>query len=631
VVVVADRDEVGYSHARAVADSLRDVAAEISVVESAEGNDVTDHLAAGRALDDLVPVTCPAAEDAATGGDGGADRRQRSQADKLVELVLDGDVELSHTPDSRPHATVPVADRRETHGLRSKGFRSWLAQQLWEAEGKTPSSQAVQDALVVLEGMALWRGDEREVFVRLAEHGGAIYLDLGDESWRVVEITTAGWRVISDSPVRFRRPPGLTALPEPQPGGDIRELRRFLNPGITDDDFVLTVSWLVAALRPRGPYPALHLTGEHGTAKSSEARVLREVVDPNASELRAEPRSGRDLMIAATNAWLVAFDNLSHIQPWLSDALCRLATGGGFSTRVLYTDEEERIFEAERPILLTGIEEVATRADLLDRLVIRQLPVIPDDQRRGEDEFWPAWQAARPAILGALLNAVACALRELPHVRLERLPRMADFARWACAAAPALGWDAEKFMTAYQANRQSANDLALEGSLIAEPLLRLAESKGEFEGTTTDLLTELEALVGDEVTAQKAWPKNAKSLSAALTRVAANLRAAGVEVERLPRQKRRRRVRIRKAPGKPVTTVTPSPARTKSGSGVTQTRPGVTHGVTQNGPGVTQTVRGNGGDGPAGDFSNGDQPDEISRDADPELAKYADDVANRLF
>ena len=60
-------------------------------------------------------------------------------------------------------------------------------------------------------------------------------------------------------------------------------------------------------------------------------------------------------MIAATNGWCLAFDNVSVIQAWLSDALCRLATGGGFATRGLYTDDEETIIDAQRPVVLNGV------------------------------------------------------------------------------------------------------------------------------------------------------------------------------------------------------------------------------------------------------------------------------------
>ncbi len=105
--------------------------------------------------------------------------------------------------------------------------------------------------------------------------------------------------------------------------------------------------------------------------------MLRALVDPNAAAIRSEPRDTRDLIIAATNGWVVALDNLSHVSPSLSDDLCRLATGGGFATRELYTDGEETIFDAQRPIILNGIEEVATRGDLLSRTIVVRLRTLP--------------------------------------------------------------------------------------------------------------------------------------------------------------------------------------------------------------------------------------------------------------
>src|SRR5262249_14110992 len=156
------------------------------------------------------------------------------------------------------------------------------------------------------------------------------------------------------------------------------------------------------------------------------------------------------LMISAKNGWIIGFDNLSTIQPWLSDTLCRLSTGGGFATRTLYEDSEETLFDAQRPVILTGIEDLATRSDLLDRCIVLYLPVITDDKRMPEAEFQRQFQACRARILGALLDAVACAIGGEKKVALERLPRLADFAVWITAAEPALGWQKGRFMEAYK-------------------------------------------------------------------------------------------------------------------------------------------------------------------------------------
>jgi hypothetical protein len=329
----------------------------------------------------------------------------------------------------------------------------------------------------------------------------------------------------------------MLALPAPEPGGTVDQLRSFLN--LDDNAWRLVISWLVATLRPRGPYPILALFAEQGSGKSTIGRLLRELVDPNAAPLRAEPNDGRDLMIAANNSWCLAYDNLSHVPPWLSDALCRLSTGGGFATRELYTDQDEVIFESQRPLLLTSIEEVATRSDLLDRCLIVWLPAIPEDRRRSEAELFEAFRKVRPQILGTLLDAVAVALYRLPSIKLPGLPRMADFALWATSAETAFGWPTGTFMTAYQGNRESANEVALEASVVARPLLDLLEAQGEWTGASGELLKLLEERLGDQVRRLSGWPKNPRSLSGHLKRLAPNMRAAGWVLEQDRSSKKR--------------------------------------------------------------------------------------------
>ena len=288
-------------------------------------------------------------------------------------------------------------------------------------------------------------------------------------------------------------------------------------------------AWLVKVLRPSGPHPVLTLHGEQGSAKSTTSRMLRAIIDPNTAALRAEPRDGRDLIIAATNGWIIGLDNLSHLSPWLSDSICRLATGGGFATRELYSDAEEVLFDAQRPVILNGIEELATRGDLLDRCIILYLPAIPEDKRKSEAELWRDFDANRPAILGALLDAVSKALLDLDTVQIERLPRMADFALWAVAAAPNLGYTSEQLLAAYTNNRNGANELTLEASIIT-PFIKEMATKC-FTGTSTQLLQRLNDQATDDLKRQKQWPQDGRTLSNALRRITPNLRAVGVSVD----------------------------------------------------------------------------------------------------
>jgi hypothetical protein len=459
-----------------------------------------------------------------------------SVAQLLVKYGSEG--ELFHDPDQEAYATVEVEGHRETYALRSKAYRNWLRhryftgeQEAGEYDPAAPRAQTLADAINQLEAKAQFEGAERNVFVRLAEHGGNVYLDLADEAWRCVEIAPDGWRVIAGdaAPVKFLRPKGLAPLPAPVAGGSVEDLRPLTN--LPDgDSWRLAVAWMLAALRPKGPYPVLVLQGEQGSSKSTTERLLRAIVDPNTAPLRSTPRSEHDLYIAGTSSHVIAYDNISRLPDWLSDALCRVATGGGFSTRQLYSDREQELFDAMRPVALNGIGDVATRPDLLDRAIVVALPTIPRGQRRPERELWAQFHAGHPGVLGALLDAVSAGLKNLPITTLEALPRMADFAVWMAACEEGLGWEPGTFAEAYEANRSDANQRALESSPLALAVWRLMREREEWIGTSTQLLQELKSAATKEQREDSGFPRAANSLSAEMNRIAPALRE-GVGIE----------------------------------------------------------------------------------------------------
>ncbi|MGB8898219.1 MAG: hypothetical protein WCC90_02700, partial [Methylocella sp.] len=245
---------------------------------------------------------------------GDIGRRGPTQADILIELAQEA--ELFHAPDGTGFADLNINGHRETWPIRAKGFRRWLARRFFETTQGAPSSEALQSALNVIEAKAHFDASERSVHIRVGGLDGRLYLDLGDETWRAVEIDTTGWRVIDNPPVRFRRAAGMKALPMPVPGGSVETLRSFLNVQ-SDADFVLVVAWALACLRNRGPYPVIVLSGEQGSAKSTFSAILRALLDPNTAPLRALPREDRDLFIAASNGHVLAFDNVSGLPAWI--------------------------------------------------------------------------------------------------------------------------------------------------------------------------------------------------------------------------------------------------------------------------------------------------------------------------
>lgn len=459
------------------------------------------------------------------GGDGGG--RGPSQADILISLAANAG--LFHAADGTGYVDLEINGHRETWPIRSKGFKRWLTRRFYEATEGAPSSEALQSALNVIEARAHFDAPQMDVHIRVAGYDGRLYLDLVDDTWRAMEIDEAGWRIVEEPPVRFRRAAGMKPLPVPVTGGSIQTLRSFLNVS-GDDDFVLVVAWALAVLRDSGPYPVIVLSGEQGSAKSTFSAILRSLLDPNSAPLRALPREDRDLFIAASNGHVLTFDNVSGLPGWISDTLCRLATGGGFAVRQLYTDQDEVLFDATRPVVLNGIEDIVTRPDLADRAIFLNLEPIPEYRRRPEKELWAAFDEVRPQVLGALLDAVSAGLRRLPETKLKKLPRMADFALWATACETAI-WNEGTFRRAYAGNRDEAVDSVIEADPVGSAIRSLMDSRTEWTGTASDLLGALSKEVGERIAKSKTWPATARALSGRLRRAATFLRKIGIDIE----------------------------------------------------------------------------------------------------
>jgi hypothetical protein len=435
---------------------------------------------------------------------------------------------LFHDPSGTAFADLTIEGHRETWPIRSRQFRHWLRRRYYKEYGSAASAETIRSALDLLEARAQFDAPEHAVHVRIAEHDSRIYLDLADKEWRAVQIGPDGWQVVTSPPIRFRRAAGMLPLPVPQRGGSIESLTAFLNLP-TPDEFVLAVAWLLAALQQGGPYPLLVIAGEQGSAKTMLTKILRALIDPNTAPSRAPPREERDLMIAANNGHILAFDNLSGLPCWLSDALCRLATGGSFAIRQLYTDSDEVLFQAARPAMLNGIEDIVGRSDLADRAIFLTLRPISDERRRTERPLWREFEAMRPRILGSLLDAVAHGLGRMSSVRLERVPRMADFALWSTACETAF-WPPGTFLRVYDANRQAAIEGVIEADPVASFVREVMAIRSTWAGRASDLFRARIAAGEDVLDGTVGWPKNPRALAGRLRRCQTFLRSVGIDI-----------------------------------------------------------------------------------------------------
>lgn len=476
------------------------------------------------------------------------EKELRSTDEQLVDMATAHHA-LWHTPDNETYATVPLADGGFFNiRVQSNEYRTRLISDYYMCVGTIPKKLHVDAALDTLAGLALVKGKEHQTFLRVAGDEGQILIDVGDTGWNVIEVSADGWNITQTPTVKFRRSAGLAALPDPERNGNIGFLREFVNV-TTFDEFIFVIAFLLMASHPFGEYVILVLLGQQGSAKSTLAKIIRRLCDSNRAPLRSPPRNEDDFSVSAANNRLVVFDNQSHIPDWLSDALCRMSTGGTNAKRKHYTNGEEVLVSYSNPALLNGVVDLLRRPDLMDRCLTVQLP--PLESRVSSGELWASFEEVAGKVLGGLLDALVYALAH-PCEDIEDVPRMAEFAKFVSAAEPELArqwnefsrqsesageqWNAGDFLPAYRQAIAKAKAQAIEQVPWIPHLEALLNRQGgRIEMPATQLLVALQqlAMAADEPTYKNAgWPISATGLGNALQRLAPVLREHGIFVER---------------------------------------------------------------------------------------------------
>ncbi|RVT52752.1 hypothetical protein [Rubrivivax albus] len=463
-------------------------------------------------------------------GDGAPPDEDESVADRLIALAR-SQCGFMHDAQREPYAVFEASGARQVHGVLSSGFSDYLSHAYYTQHDRAPTEQSLKVALATLRGQAQFEGEACEVFTRIAKTESGYWLDLCNDAWQCVQVTATGWAVVAGAGAPlFTRSASMRPLPVPERGGTLDALWPLVN--VPAADRLMVLAWMLECLRSDTPHVVLELVGEQGSAKSSTQRALRRLIDPNQADLRAAPKSVEDVWIAARNSHMVSLENLSHLHPQYQDALCVLATGGGYSARTLYTNAEETILELRKPIVLNGISVIVTAQDLLDRCLHLDLPTIQQRELAGAMEA--RFEAAQPALLGALLDLFVKVLAMLPSVQIppEQRPRMADFAALGEAVFRVHGEPAGAFLARYNAMREDGVRRTIDASPVGAALAAyLADVPGGFNGTLSELLDRLDRYRPHG----EAWPRTAKGLGDALRRLAPALRLIGFECKSLPK------------------------------------------------------------------------------------------------
>jgi hypothetical protein len=497
-----------------------------------------DYLAQGHSIDELMELATTEVRERPNDGENSSLAfldSGRTQADILVSLAQQGD--LFHDATGVAYVRLPVGDHVEVWPLASKRAKQWLRQAFFALTGKAVGGEAVASAVGTLEGIAVFQGPTDQLFNRVGSSGLTIHYDLADADWRSVVVNGDGWEVCARSEVSFRRYAHQLPQVEPRRGGDVRLVLRHLN--VRPEDHLLLLGWLVTGFVPDIPHPIPDFHGEKGAGKSVGQRVLRRLIDPSAVESLSFPSDLKELVQQLSHHYAPVYDNVDNVPPWLSDVLCRAVTGEGFTKRELYSDDDDIIYSYRRVVLLNGINVVPRRADLLDRSLLLHLERIAKEARLPEREFWAAFDADRPMILGGIFDTLSAALRIYPTVRPAALERMADFTRFGVAVAIALGYTEQDFLDAYAANLGAQTVEAVEGNVVGATILELMKTRSEWRGTPTELLQDLED-VGHETrllrrsasgkVESKGWPGAPHILTRRINDIRSNLRDLGIEI-----------------------------------------------------------------------------------------------------
>ena len=541
VIIWPDADEPGTKYAKAVArltlaagaktvricDPPSDVAAGWDAADAEAEGWTAKHVS--RFLENTTPVINPKAKVPVKPAEQKKPPSIGARTAAIVEAL-----ELWLGEDGATYATLPTEQHSRHVNIGGAQFKGFLTLAFYHETGVGPSTTTIEEARNLAAAIAMHRGLIFPVHRRVGLHDGALYISLGEpKSTRAVKITPTEWGIVSNPPIKFVHTAGMLALVEPERGELIEQFLQFAN-AKSDADETLLLGWIISALHPTGPYPVLVVTGEQGSAKSTLTRLLRRLIDPNDADSASTPRDERDLAISAQNRHLLSYDNVSRIQPWLSDALSRIATSGSFTTRKLHSDRDEVIMKVSRPMILNGITDFASRSDFADRCIFVELAPIPPEQRLPESKVLERFEALEPVIFGAICDALQSAVANYENIQLPWSPRMADAARWVTAAEPSLGWESGRYIEALKENSEAAKAISLDADPVALTVIKFVQSLegGVWEGSATALLDALNIAAADSARFSPGWPKSAATLGGQLKRNSPMLRAEGVAYTR---------------------------------------------------------------------------------------------------
>jgi len=450
-------------------------------------------------------------------------------------------VGIFRSTDGQAFARVENSGHTEIHRIGGQSFRGWLASRFISEHGYAPPTRSLEAAIAICQSTAEYLSTVESVAIRVSRDEVAINIDIGDPDWRMLRITADEISVVPHGETLFWRPPQFGRLPEPDLDGTFDILRPFVNVD-TEEDWAVLQAFIVGCFNSMangGTFPVLFLSGTEDSGKTTLAKVLKAIIDPELGGGTSQaPASMFDMILAASNRWLVSFNNISYLDQKYSDVLCQIVDGTPFRTRVYYLQRDELTMQAKRPIVINAIPDVIRSADLASRTLTVEVPRLKG--RQSELDFWGNFDVALPAILGAALKALQAGLRNDLSTGVDPSIRLSDFARWASACEPGLDCARGSVQIAIMTTMRRRRQLQAESSELAIAIVKKVENecrgeRAEYLTTAKELIDLLTPGMLEYEHIPKWLPTTPQKMSSALNRISKHLESLGVRFERVPR------------------------------------------------------------------------------------------------
>lgn len=474
-----------------------------------------------------------------------------NKVDELIKLVLKSEniEELFINQYGKPFAAVRIGKNGylEILSMSSTKFKRYLTRLYRENTHKSISDGSLNTVITTLASEAEFSGGIIPLYLRVSwgsdTHNSkkdCIYYDLYDTQGNIIEISKEGCRLINggdrDVPIlfiRYNQQPQV--IPDWNYPDDIFEKLLNLTNVKKPHQRHLVKVYIISILIPDIDHVILTTYGASGAAKSFLLELIKKLIDPTKPTLLTLHRNIDQFIQQVNHNYVNYYDNVKFIPYWLSDEICKAVTGGGHTKRQLYTDDEDIIYEHKRPLGLNGINIALTESDALSRSLFIELEEIDEDRRRKEEDLWNEFERIRPQVFGYILDIIAKALKIKSNLRLERLPRMADFAVWGEAISQAMSYPPNSFSEVYAENRNEQNIIAINENRVGSLLLKYIQYLEEQLGSLNNIHFEPQSLYKELIDFAEAneigigdrqFPKNAATLVKKIKTIIPNLKAA---------------------------------------------------------------------------------------------------------